>query len=32
MRKNLIIATLGMMLVPQVSEAQVHDDEKYLQW
>ena len=32
MRKILIIATLGMVLVPQISVAQVHDEEKCLQW
>ena len=31
-RRILIAMTMGMVLVPQVSMAQVHDDEKYLQW
>ena len=32
MKRTLIAMTMGMVLVPQVSEAQVHDEEKYLQW
>ena len=32
MKKTLIAITMGMVLVPQVSEAQVHDEEKRLQW
>ena len=32
MKRTLIAITMGMVLVPQVSEAQVHDEEKRLQW
>lgn len=32
MRRILIAILMGMVLVPQVSEAQVHDEEKCLQW
>ena len=32
MRKILIMITMGMCLLPQVSDAQVYDDEKRLQW
>ena len=31
-RRILIAMTMGMILFPQLSMAQVHDDEKYLQW
>ena len=31
-RRILIAMTMGMMVFPQLSMAQVHDDEKYLQW
>ena len=32
MKKKLIIATMGIVLVPQISVAQVYDEEKRLQW
>ena len=32
MKKKLIIMTMGMLLVPAMSEAQVYDEEKRLQW
>ena len=32
MKRTLIAITMGMVFVPQISEAQVHDEEKYLQW
>ena len=32
MRRTLIAITMGVVLVPQVSEAQVYDEEKCLQW
>ena len=32
MRRTLIAIMMGMCLVPQISEAQVHDEEKCLQW
>ena len=32
MRRTLIAIMMGMCLVPQVSKAQVHDEEKCLQW
>ena len=32
MRKTLIVITMGILLVPTMSMAQVFDDEKYLQW
>ena len=32
MRRTLIAIMMGMVLVPQISEAQVHDEEKCLQW
>ena len=32
MRRTLIAITMGVVLIPQVSEAQVYDEEKCLQW
>ena len=32
MKTKLIIMTMGMLLVPAMSEAQVYDEEKRLQW
>ena len=32
MKRTLIAITMGVVLVPQVSEAQVYDEEKCLQW
>ena len=32
MKKKLIIVTIGMVLAPQISVAQVYDEEKRLQW
>ena len=32
MKRTLIAITMGVCLVPQISEAQVHDEEKCLQW
>ena len=32
MKRVLIIATMGIVLVPQISVAQVYDEEKRLQW
>lgn len=32
MRKILVIILLSVVLIPTIGKAQVHDDEKYLQW
>ena len=32
MRKTLITITMGLALLPQISKAQVYDEEKRLQW
>ena len=32
MRKTLITITMGLALLPQMSKAQVYDEEKRLQW
>jgi len=32
MKKTLIIITMGLALLPQISKAQVYDEEKRLQW
>lgn len=32
MKRTLIVIMMGACLVPQISEAQVHDEEKCLQW